>query len=81
MFARSNQTNLAIKGIIGLKAMSRIAQLTNNPDKFGEIAQQYLEGWKTFAINTNATPPHTKLSYGDENSHGKPSHFPPFHNV
>jgi len=27
----ANQTNLAIKGIIGIKAMSQIAQLVGNP--------------------------------------------------
>jgi hypothetical protein len=67
----SNQTNLAIKGIIGLKAMSRIAQLTHNEDKFGKVADSYLEGWKGLGINTQADPPHTTLSYGDNDSHGK----------
>ncbi|KXX77889.1 hypothetical protein MMYC01_205785 [Madurella mycetomatis] len=66
----ANQTNLAIKGIIGLKAMSQIAQLTNNPDPFGAIADSYLTQWQTYAINSDAEPPHTTLSYGDANSHG-----------
>jgi len=66
----ANQTNLAIKGIIGLKAMSQIAQLTNHDDTYGEVADRYLEGWKGFGINSQATPPHTTLSYGDSNSHG-----------
>ncbi|EAQ84675.1 hypothetical protein CHGG_08689 [Chaetomium globosum CBS 148.51] len=66
----ANQTNLAIKGIIGLKAMSQIAQLTNNDDAFGEVADRYLEGWKGFGINSQANPPHTTLSYGNANSHG-----------
>ncbi|KAL2162388.1 hypothetical protein VTH06DRAFT_7301 [Thermothelomyces fergusii] len=66
----ANQTNLAIKGIIGLKAMSRIAQLTNNNNRYGEIADRYLEGWKDLGINTKADPPHTTLSYGDDDSHG-----------
>jgi hypothetical protein len=70
-FAVSNQTNLAIKGIIGLKAMSQIAQLTNNEDRFGKIADRYLDGWKELGINSKANPPHTTLSYGDDNSHGK----------
>lgn len=70
--SRSNQTNLAIKGIIGLKAMSRIAELTNNNDTFGAIADEYLEGWKTFAIYSDGHGPHhTTLSYGDHDSHGK----------
>ncbi|KAL2166674.1 hypothetical protein VTG60DRAFT_2304 [Thermothelomyces hinnuleus] len=66
----ANQTNLAIKGIIGLKAMSQIAQLTNNKDKYGEVADRYLKGWKDLGINTKADPPHTTLSYGDDDSHG-----------
>ncbi len=67
----SNQTNLAIKGIIGLKAMSEIAQLTGNDDPYGETADRYLKGWKDLGINTKANPPHTTLSYGDGNSHGQ----------
>ncbi|KAL2022016.1 hypothetical protein VTK56DRAFT_6256 [Thermocarpiscus australiensis] len=66
----ANQTNLAIKGIIGLKAMSHIAQLANNPDKFGSIADDYLTQWQTYGINSDANPPHTTLSYGDKDSHG-----------
>lgn len=66
----SNQTNLAIKGIIGLKAMSRIAQLTKNDDSYGEVADRYLKGWQELGINTKANPPHATLSYGDNDSHG-----------
>lgn len=66
----ANQTNLAIKGIIGLKAMSNIASLTKNKDTFGTVADMYLANWKQYAINNNANPPHTTLSYGDNNSHG-----------
>ncbi len=71
MTGYSNQTNLAIKGIIGLKAMSQIAQLTKQEDKFGEVADRYLKGWKELGINSKASPPHTTLSYGDDNSHGE----------
>ncbi|KAK4194579.1 hypothetical protein QBC40DRAFT_319021 [Triangularia verruculosa] len=66
----ANQTNLAIKGIIGLKAMSKIAQLTNNSDEFKDKAEDYLMTWKAYAINYDANPPHTTLSYGDKDSHG-----------
>jgi len=65
-----NQTNLAIKGIIGLKAMSKIAQMTKHEDPWNKHAVEYLERWKDFAINKEAKPPHTTLSYGDKNSHG-----------
>ncbi|TPX12214.1 uncharacterized protein E0L32_007100 [Thyridium curvatum] len=66
----ANQTNLALKGIIGLKAMGEIAKLTGNEDKFGSIADDYLRQWKDLGINKAATPPHTTLSYGDGASHG-----------
>lgn len=51
--------------------MSQIAQLTNNDDPYGEIAHRYLDGWKELGINSQANPPHTTLSYGDNDSHGK----------
>ncbi|KAK4191152.1 hypothetical protein QBC35DRAFT_36876 [Podospora australis] len=66
----ANQTNLAIKGIIGLKAMSQVALLTSNTDKFSVIADSYLDRWKTLGINSDASPPHATLSYGDPDSHG-----------
>ncbi|KAK3316675.1 hypothetical protein B0H66DRAFT_301362 [Apodospora peruviana] len=66
----ANQTNLAIKGIIGLKAMSQIAEKTSNEDKWGDTANDYLQKWKGLGINTAADPPHTTLSYGDNSSHG-----------
>ena len=66
----ANQTNMALKGIIGLKAMSEIAKRTGNNDTYGSTADNYLEQWKGFGINANATPPHTTLSYGNDTSHG-----------
>lgn len=67
----SNQTNLAIKGIIGLKAMSQIASLTGNKDDWASTASSYLQQWKKLAINNNTDTPHTTLSYGDNSSHGE----------
>lgn len=66
----SNQTNLALKGMIGLKAMSQIALLTNNNDTYGTIADTYLTQWQDLAITKSTSLPHTTLSYGDESSHG-----------
>ena len=66
----ANQTNLALKGIIGLRAMSEIAKLTANEDKYGATAQDYLNQWKGFGINDDADTAHTTLSYGDNASHG-----------
>lgn len=70
---RRNQTNLAIKGIIGLRAMGEVAKLTGNDDQFSAVAENYLDEWKRLAINWDAEVPHTTLSYGDKNSHGTPS--------
>lgn len=67
----ANQTNLALKGIIGLRAMGEIARLTGNADTFGATAEDYLAQWQTYAItNSTAGLPHTTLSYGDASSHG-----------
>lgn len=66
----ANQTNLALKGIIGLRAMGEIARLTGNADTFTSTATDYLGQWQTYAINHDASPPHTTLSYGDAASHG-----------
>ncbi|KAK0616291.1 hypothetical protein B0T14DRAFT_434788 [Immersiella caudata] len=66
----ANQTNLAIKGIIGLKAMGEIAKMTKGEDKWSKTAYDYLQTWKTYAINRDADLPHTTLSYGDNSSHG-----------
>ncbi|KAM7186314.1 protein of unknown function (DUF1793) domain containing protein [Naviculisporaceae sp. PSN 640] len=65
-----NQTNLAIKGIIGLRAMSQIANMTSNQDHWGNTAISYLQKWRELAVNNNANAPHTTLSYGDNSSHG-----------
>lgn len=66
----ANQTNLALKGIIALRAMSLIANLTSHTDIYLTTAQTYLTTWKSLAINPSASPPHTTLSYGDASSHG-----------
>ena len=50
--------------------MSQIAQLTKHDDSYGEVADRYLKGWQELGINTKANPPHTTLSYGDNDSHG-----------
>ncbi|KAI1875575.1 uncharacterized protein JN550_001861 [Neoarthrinium moseri] len=69
----ANQTNLALKGIIGLRAMSEIAKLTGNADDektYGDTATSYIAQWQGLGINQDASPPHTTLSYGDGASHG-----------
>ncbi|KAF3014023.1 hypothetical protein E8E14_010344 [Neopestalotiopsis sp. 37M] len=69
----ANQTNLALKGIIGLRAMSEIAKLTGHSDDektYGDTATSYISQWQNLGINSAANPPHTTLSYGDGDSHG-----------
>lgn len=71
--ALANQTNLALKGLIGIQAMSAIANLTGHQSdgaNFSSIATDYINRWQDLGINRNATPPHSVLNYGDPNSHG-----------
>ncbi|KAH9940434.1 DUF1793-domain-containing protein [Epithele typhae] len=67
----ANQTNLAIKGIVGIKAMSKIAALTGDNDratKYSSMADSYVQQWKTLA--TSADGKHLTLSYGNSDSWG-----------
>ncbi|KAI0402538.1 glutaminase GtaA [Xylaria palmicola] len=69
----ANQTNLAIKGIIGLRAMADIADMTGHADdktRYLDTATSYLRQWQDLGINRAANPPHATLSYGDGASHG-----------
>lgn len=62
-----NQTNLALKGIIGIAAMATIANLTGNTDdasNYSSIADNYITQWQTLGIAMDADPPHTTLAYG-----------------
>ncbi|RDB22588.1 Glutaminase A [Hypsizygus marmoreus] len=67
----ANQTNLAIKGIIGIKAMSQIAQILGDPAKganYSSIAADYVTRWQKLAASS--TGQHLTLSYGDSSSWG-----------
>lgn len=69
----ANQTNLALKGIIGIQAMSVIASKTGNTAdaaNFSSIAHNYITQWQKLAVVTTANPPHTNLDYQDSSSHG-----------
>ncbi|KAJ0109163.1 hypothetical protein J7T55_002355 [Diaporthe amygdali] len=66
----ANQTNLALKGIIGLKAMGQVANLTGNVVTYDATAEEYLPQWQDFGVNFNASPPHSVLDYNDPSSHG-----------
>ncbi|KAI0164391.1 glutaminase A [Hypoxylon sp. FL1284] len=69
----ANQTNLALKGIIGLRAMSEIAARAGedgDATSFGDTADSYIAQWQDLGINRGADPPHTTLSYNEPDSHG-----------
>jgi len=69
--ALANQTNLAIKGIVGIKAMSEVASLlgqTSVASNYSSIAASYVPQWQQYA--TASTGNHLTLSYGDNASWG-----------
>ncbi|CAG8221974.1 unnamed protein product [Penicillium salamii] len=69
----ANQTNLALKGIIGIQAMAVIANQTGHTADaadYSRIAKDYITQWQDLAIAKGANPPRTTLSYGDPASHG-----------
>ena len=69
----SNQTNLALKGIIGIEAMAVIANLTGHPAdaaNYTAISHSYITQWQTLGTAYDAKPPHTTLSYGQNDTHG-----------
>ncbi|KAL6237071.1 hypothetical protein BDW75DRAFT_249538 [Aspergillus navahoensis] len=69
----ANQTNLALKGIIGIEAMSVIAGLAGDSvdsKNLTEYAHDYIERWQSLGIARNAAHPHIALSYGSNDSHG-----------
>ena len=62
----SNQTNLALKGIISIEAMAVIANLTghsNDAVKYSNVSHTYVSKWQSLGIASNTTPSHTTLSY------------------
>lgn len=71
--ALANQTNLALKGIIAIQAMSAIANLTDHAadgSNFSQIATSYIAQWQDLGINYDDSPPHTTLAYDNASSHG-----------
>jgi hypothetical protein len=68
-----NQTNLALKGIIGIEAFAVIADLVGNSEdasNYTNIAHSYINQWQVLGIAQDATPPHTTLGYGLNDTHG-----------
>jgi hypothetical protein len=69
----ANQTNLALKGIIGLEAMSQMSRIideTADADNYTAIAHDYITRWVDLGINKAANPPHAILTYNDDTTHG-----------
>ncbi|KAI0798878.1 hypothetical protein GGR55DRAFT_533126 [Xylaria sp. FL0064] len=60
----ANQTNLALKGIIGIKAMSGIAEIVgeeSDAKHYSTIAEKYIDKWQEFGLSRDKT--HAKLAY------------------
>jgi hypothetical protein len=69
----ANQTNLALKGMIGIEAMAVIANMTGNQvdgANYTDIAHSYIEQWQVLGVAQDASPQHTTLSYGMNDTHG-----------
>lgn len=69
----ANQTNLALKGIIGIEAMSQLSSLvgeTSDAENYTTIAHDYISKWQTLGINNDSSPPHAVLNYGNSSTWG-----------
>ncbi|KAJ7044468.1 DUF1793-domain-containing protein [Mycena alexandri] len=69
--ALANQTNLAIKGIIGIKAMALIAEILGDDKKssnYSSTAASYVSQWQYLATSSDQS--HLTLSYGNSSSWG-----------
>jgi len=67
----ANQTNLALKAILGIKAMSFVADVTGHKSdvkEFDKIAEKYMRQWEKYAFVENGT--HAKLAYQLNSSWG-----------
>ncbi|KAG2056314.1 DUF1793-domain-containing protein [Suillus hirtellus] len=69
--ALANQTNLAIKGVIGIQAMSIISGIlgdTVNQQNYSSIVQRYVPQLLDYATSSDGL--HLTLNYGNESSWG-----------
>ncbi|CCA68621.1 probable glutaminase A [Serendipita indica DSM 11827] len=67
-----NQTNLAIKGIVAIRAMADIECLMGNQaqsENYTAIAEHYVSKWQILALSTDQQ--HLTLSYGNSSSWGQ----------
>lgn len=70
----SNQTNLAMKAIVGIGAMAQLSKATGHwvdYVHFDATARAYAKEWYDLALTPYPIEhPHAKLAYQDEDSHG-----------
>lgn len=69
----ANQTNLALKGIIGIQSMAMVSNMTGHDTEganYTSIAKEYIAKWQSYGIAHDAMPPHTTLAYGQNDTHG-----------
>ncbi|OAL05283.1 DUF1793-domain-containing protein [Phaeosphaeriaceae sp. SRC1lsM3a] len=69
----ANQTNLALKGMIGLEAMAQMSKIvgeTGDAKNFTDIAHDYIAKWQDQGINKSANPKHAMLNYNNASSYG-----------
>lgn len=60
----ANQTNLAVKALVGIKAMAEISEIVGKESDaryFNRIADEYMPLWEKAAVSRDAS--HTKLAY------------------
>jgi hypothetical protein len=72
----ANQTNLALKAILGIRAMGEIATLTENKNDakyFTKTSEEYMHKWQNYTFDKNGT--HAKLAYQLNESWGLSSSF------
>ncbi|KAG8722947.1 hypothetical protein FRC09_005472 [Ceratobasidium sp. 395] len=66
----ANQTNLAVKGIVGIRAMSEIATVlgqTADATTYSNTASSYVTQWQKYAISSEG---HLQLQYNNPSSWG-----------
>ncbi|KAF2825873.1 DUF1793-domain-containing protein [Ophiobolus disseminans] len=69
----TNQTNLALKGVLGIEAMSRMSEIigeTDDAQSYTEIAHDYITKWQEYGMNMADDPKHSMLQYNNPASHG-----------
>lgn len=68
-----NQTNLALKGIIGIEAMAQMSKIINetaDAQNYTTIAHDYITKWQNLGVNSGDNPKHSSLNYNNASTHG-----------